>query len=305
MAWLARAQARRHKRGVTSLSIDYRLQRPIPLEARFTIKGFTALLGRSGAGKTSLLKALAGLLPAAGTPWAGLPPEARAIGYVPQNAALFPHLTVLENTAYALRGADRFTRARALLAELGLEALALQPAATLSGGEAQRIALARALARAPDLLLLDEPTAALDAIVREATLSWLTETLAARELPALAATHDPVVAEFAGWLVLLAGGRIIREGTPDELYRDPQSPEAASLLGFENIWEDQGICYAVRASAVDIDDTGIPARVTEIRRHQSGWRLTCATPRPLVVLCRGAAPEPGSFIHLTYRPIRL
>src|ERR1700733_2109341 len=98
-------------------TVDYRLTQPVVLHASFEIRGFTALLGRSGAGKSSLIKALAGLIHAVGTPWQGVPPEAREIGYLPQNAALFPHLTALENVAYPLRGRDRFDRAKALLDE--------------------------------------------------------------------------------------------------------------------------------------------------------------------------------------------
>ncbi len=98
------------------VEIDYTLSAPVALRACFTVAGFTALLGRSGQGKTTLLRALAGLLPAQGAPWAGLAPEQRPIGYMPQETRLFPHLSVLENTAYALRGALRRERARALLA---------------------------------------------------------------------------------------------------------------------------------------------------------------------------------------------
>ena len=130
-------------KGVT---IDYTLHAPMALRVQCEVRGFTALLGRSGTGKTSLLKALAGLLPATGTPWGGLAPERRPVGYLPQETLLFPHLTVLENTAYALRGRERGRKARALLAELGLEMLAARRPHELSGGQAKRVALARALA---------------------------------------------------------------------------------------------------------------------------------------------------------------
>src|ERR1700739_3482309 len=116
---------------MTPVAVDYRLTQPVALDVSFEIHCFTALLGRSGAGKSSLIKALAGLIHAAGTPWAGLPPEAREVGYLPQNAALFPHLTALENVAYPLRGRDRFERAKALLDELGLLAYAPRRATQL------------------------------------------------------------------------------------------------------------------------------------------------------------------------------
>src|SRR5271167_2317377 len=98
-----------------ALDIHYSLTTPIALDVQFEVRGFTALLGASGAGKTSLLKALAGLLPATGTPWEAMPAQERPIGYVPQGSALFPHLNVLENVAFALRGKQRLPHAQKLL----------------------------------------------------------------------------------------------------------------------------------------------------------------------------------------------
>jgi ABC-type Fe3+/spermidine/putrescine transport system ATPase subunit len=280
--------------------VDLRLQTPIELHAVFEIRGFTALLGRSGAGKTSLLKALAGLLPSTGTPWAGLPPQARSTGYLPQSAALFPHLNVLENTAYALRGGDRFAGARGLLGELGIGELALRPATALSGGEAQRVALARALARAVELMLLDEPSAALDATTRDATLNWLIDTLSARQIPALAATHDPAVAGLADWVALLAGGRIIQQGTPSEVFGNPGSVAAAELLGFENIWAEGGCFYAIRAAEIEIAKSGMPARVVSARAYGAGLRVECAAPHRMVVLVKAGEFQPGAEIYLRF-----
>jgi len=280
--------------------VDLRLRTPIELHAVFEIRGFTALLGRSGAGKTSLLKALSGLLPSTGTPWSGLPPQARSVGYLPQNAALFPHLNVLENAAYALRGADRFARARDLLDELGLGALAQRRATTLSGGEAQRVALARALARKVELMLLDEPSAGLDATTREATLNWLFDTLTARQIPALAATHDPAVAGLADWLVLLADRRIIQQGTPREVFGNPGSVAAAELLGFENIWAEDDYFCAIRAADVEIAETGVQATVTAVRTHGAGLRLECAAPQRMIVMVKAGDFPPGATIHLRF-----
>jgi molybdate transport system ATP-binding protein len=268
------------------LRVDYHLAAPILLETAFEIHGFTALLGRSGAGKTTLLKALAGLLPATGTPWAGLPPEARPVGYLPQGAGLFPHLTVLENAAYALRGKDRFAKAGSLLDELGLGNLTARPATALSGGEAQRVALARALARNPALLLLDEPSAALDGATRDEILSWLIETVDARRIPALAATHDPAIAGLADWLVLLDQGKIIRQGTPREVFNNPQTAAAAKLLGFQNIWTENGATHAIRAEDIELSHTGTPATITTCRHHGRDLRLECAAPQPVTVLIR-------------------
>jgi molybdate transport system ATP-binding protein len=275
------------------------------LHAAFEIRGFTALLGRSGAGKTSLLKALAGLLPANGTPWPNLPPERRPIGYLPQNIALFPHLTVLQNAAFALTGPDRLPRARALLADLAIAHLADRPAAQISGGEAQRAALARALARAPDLLLLDEPSAALDATTRDAVLTQLIETITERQIPALAATHDPAIAALADWLVLLSNGTIIRQGTPRALFNDPQTQPAARLLGYQNFWTENGSTHAIRAEDITLASSGRPATITTIRTQGLALRLVCAAPEPVTVLLRnGDAREYkiGQTVHLQFNP---
>src|SRR5574340_461566 len=113
------------------MQIDYRLDRPLSIEARLTVSGFTVLAGASGEGKTCLLRAIAGLLPAAGEPYAGLPPQRRPVGYLP-------------------RGGERRARALALLARLGIGGLAERLPGALSGGQQQRVALARALAREPE-----------------------------------------------------------------------------------------------------------------------------------------------------------
>jgi ABC-type sulfate/molybdate transport systems ATPase subunit len=286
-------------------AVDLRLAAPVALHAAFEIRGFTALLGHSGAGKTSLLRALAGLVPSTGTPWGGQPAESRSVGYLPQNAALFPHLTVLENVAYPLRGRTRFERARALLEELGLADLAARPAAQVSGGQAQRIALARALARAPELLLLDEPLAALDPATRSAALPWLIDHLAAHATPALTATHEPAIAGLADWLVLLADGRIIQQGTPRALFEQPNSPAAAELLGYENIWEEQGNWYAIRAAELRIAAAGLPARIVSAREQGPDLRLLCETPTLFTVALRGGHARdfpPGREICLAFPP---
>jgi ABC-type Fe3+/spermidine/putrescine transport system ATPase subunit len=286
-----------------AISIDYHLTAPIRLDVQFEIRGFTALLGRSGAGKTSLLKALAGLLPATGTPWADLAPEGRPIGYMPQGAAIFPHLSVLENAAFSLRGPERLKTAQALLDDLGIGHLAARRGARISGGEAQRVALARALARGPALLLLDEPSAALDAATRDEVLTQLIEMIDAREIPALAATHDPAIAGLADFLVLLADGRIIQQGTPRDLFNNPKNIAAARLLGYQNFFVRDGRAHAIRAEDVEITQAGSPATITGIREHGADLRLYCAMPEPLTILLRGANRadfSAGQTIHLTF-----
>jgi ABC-type Fe3+/spermidine/putrescine transport system ATPase subunit len=292
-----------------TLFIDYRLTKPIPIHAVFQVSGFTALLGRSGAGKTSLLKALAGLLPAAGAPWAGLPPEERRIGYMPQGAALFPHLSVLENVAYPLHGGGRFAKAAALLEELGLAALGGRSAATLSGGEAQRVALARALARDPVLLLLDEPSAALDAATKEQVMVWLLDSIAARGIPALAATHDPAVAGMADRVALLAAGTIIQQGAVADVFNAPETAAAAGLLGYQNIWEGPDGWLAIRAEDIRLSEAGVQAVVTAVRAQGGDVRLTCWAETEFVVIVRSAvasdyAKGQAVFLDLPRQKIR-
>lgn len=289
---------------MNAIEIDYELRAPVPVRARFTVRGFTVLLGRSGAGKTSLLRALAGLLPAQGSPWQGLAPEQRPIGYLPQATLLFPHLKVLENIAYALRGARRLEQARALLAELGLAALAARRPHELSGGEAKRVALARALARRAELLLLDEPSAGLDTVTRDATLDWLVETAAARGIPVLAATHDHAVAACAGWLALLAEGQIIQHGPSREVFAAPASRAAAELLGYESIFERAGASWAIRAGVLRPDPAGESFTVLAAREMGGGLRLTCGPdPRLMLDLPQGRVQDypPGSTLRLNMR----
>ncbi|MFD1719978.1 ABC transporter ATP-binding protein [Amnibacterium endophyticum] len=208
-----------------------------------------ALLGRNGAGKSTALAAIAGLLPlTAGRivlgdivlddPDAGvlLPPERRPVGLVQQQAPLFPHLTVLDNVAFGLRtagtgrGAAR-RRAAALLDDAGLDALAARRPAALSGGQAARVALVRALAREPALLLLDEPLAAIDAERRPALRDAIAERLAAFAGSALLVTHDARDAEaLADEVVVLDEGSVVQSGGLADLRAAPASGVVARLL---------------------------------------------------------------------------
>lgn len=206
-----------------------------------------ALLGPNGAGKTTLLRAMAGLQPARGTlELAGrdvlrLPPYERGIGWVPQERVLFAHLTALDNVAYGLRAQGRSrsesrTTARDWLERAGVAELAARRPSQLSGGQAARVALARALAPRPDLLLLDEPLAALDANARDDVRRLLRTTLSGGDAAVLVVTHDPVdVVALADRAVVLDSGGVVQAGTPAELARAPRSTWLAGLLG-QNAW---------------------------------------------------------------------
>jgi molybdate transport system ATP-binding protein len=208
------------------------------------------LVGPNGAGKSSLLLALLGVLPVrSGTIAIGervlfdseqsidVPPELRGIGYVPQNHALFPHLSVLDNVRFALDcsarvpKADRAQRARQALRTLGLEALAERKPSTLSGGEKQRVALARALVSGPRALLLDEPLAALDVRSRAALRAVLADQLAELQVPSLVVTHDALDAKaFPGRIAVLEAGKVVQCGAWQDLVNAPGSEFVAQFV---------------------------------------------------------------------------
>ena len=209
-----------------------------------------AVVGPNGSGKTTLLRTLAGLVPMTGgrvvldgqvleDPAMGirLPPERRPVGFVFQDYRLFPHLSALENVAFGLRarGMHRTAarqRAAGWLDRVGLTASAARRPGALSGGQAQRVALARALATEPGMLLLDEPTAALDAGSRLEVRREIRRHLATFSGARLLVTHDPLeAASLADRLVVLEQGKVIQTGTPAEVSREPRSRYVAELVG--------------------------------------------------------------------------
>ena len=219
------------------MEIRYALSHPIALEVALRVQGFTVLLGESGTGKTSLLRALAGLLPAKGEPYAGLEAERRPVGYLPQQFALFPHLKSWQNVAFALGGVHPRNRGRSLefLAIMGIADLAERYPRELSGGQQQRVALARALAREPQLLLLDEPTSALDVATREEVFGEVLERLRTLGVPTLAASHDPWLAQQADWVAVLDRRGLVQQGSGLEVFAHPANPATARLVGFRNL----------------------------------------------------------------------
>ncbi|MFD9484537.1 ABC transporter permease [Streptomyces sp. NPDC059991] len=207
-----------------------------------------AVVGENGAGKTTLLRALLGLTPRARAGLrlgdldvTGLPPHRRGVAWVPQDGALFPHMTALANTAYGLRAqgvarAEARREAQAWLDRLGVGRLAHRRPGQLSGGQAQRVALARALAARPRLLLLDEPLAALDQTTRARVRHTLRTHLDGFGGVCLIVTHDPVEAvSLADRVLVLDGGRALQDAPPAEVTRHPRSPWVARMLG-RNAW---------------------------------------------------------------------
>ena len=207
------------------------------------------LLGPSGDGKTTLLRLAAGLEPVqrgsvelagrlVAEPGREVPPEHRHVGFVFQDYALFPHLSVAENIAFGLRASprgERHWRVMDALARVGLEAYAAAYPHMLSGGQQQRVALARALAPRPKVLLLDEAFASLDARLREQVRDDTLHVLQTAGIATLLVTHDAEEAMFmADRIALLRGGRIEQVGTPAELYLRPASRFVATFLGEVN-----------------------------------------------------------------------
>ena len=242
-----------------NLSARIRIQRGEERSERFVLEvaldvapGFTILFGPSGAGKSTLLDCIAGLL----TPESGriaigdetlfdserrvnLPPQARRVGYVFQSLALFPHLSAEKNIAFGLNGLDpteRAARTDRVLSALHLESLKTQRPGELSGGEKQRVALARSLVTQPRALLLDEPLTGLDSALKTAILDDLRAWNAHARIPILYVTHtrDEVDA-LADRVVALDRGSVVREGAPMEVLDAPRKRRLAQAAGFENL----------------------------------------------------------------------
>ena len=219
------------------MRIHYQIERPVRIEVDFEVTGFTVLLGLSGEGKTLLLRAIAGLLPALGEPFGQLPPQRRPVGYLPQGYALFPHLCAWENVAFALpRSPHRRQQAMQVMQRLRIAALAEQRPSALSGGQQQRVALARALARKPQLLLLDEPTSALDAATRDEVMTELIAEVRDFGVPVLAVSHDPHLAILADRVAIMSERRIVQQGSPQQVMAAPGSAAVARLLGHRNVF---------------------------------------------------------------------
>jgi ABC-type sulfate/molybdate transport systems ATPase subunit len=223
------------------VAVDFAL-RSFSLDVELSIGRETvALVGPSGAGKTTVLRAVAGLrrpdrgrIALGNRAWfdsqdgVNLAPEARSVGLVFQEYALFPHMTVAKNVAFG-GGAERVGE---LLERFGIAALADEQPAGLSGGERQRVALARALARDPAVLLLDEPLSALDAHTKASVRAQLQELLEGLALPTLIVTHDfRDAAALADRIGVVVAGRLRQIGTAVELVDHPADPFVVSLTG--------------------------------------------------------------------------
>ena len=208
------------------------------------------LLGPSGCGKTTLLRLIAGLeepdrgtVRFAGRDMADVPVHQRGFGFMFQDYALFPHRNVAQNVAFGLRMANLdpaliADRVAEVLDLVGLSGLAKREISALSGGEQQRVALARSLAPSPRMLLLDEPLGSLDRALRERLMNELRTLLKRIGVTAITVTHDQQEAfALADRVMVMEGGRAVQVGRPEEVYRQPASPVVARFLGLTNLLE--------------------------------------------------------------------
>ena len=238
-----------------SVRVAYRTSNGFALETAIEARpGFTMILGPSGAGKTTLLNCIAGFIrPDEGRITIGArvlfdsdqridaPPAARRLGYVFQNLALFPHLTVTQNVQFGLAQLpkdERHERADAMLSAMRIAHLSGRKPGEVSGGERQRVALARSLVTSPDALMLDEPLAALDAATRSKIRDDLRAWNAAREIPILYVTHSPDEAFALGErVVVLEAGKVLAQGVPQHVLTTPRHETIAQVVGFENVFD--------------------------------------------------------------------
>ncbi|MDQ2979187.1 MAG: ABC transporter ATP-binding protein [Acidobacteriota bacterium] len=302
----------------------------------------TTLVGASGSGKTTLLRCLAGLL----SPDAGeilfdgrdvtsIPAERRGVGFVFQSYALFPHMSVSENLAFGLDvrktdAAGRRRRVGELAGELGLEELLERRPAEISGGERQRVALGRALAYRPVLLLLDEPLAALDPNLAESVRDALVRAIGIERTTVLFVTHDQSDALRMGDRVaLLREGAIEQSGSPRELYRRPRTEYAANFFGAGAVWEGQArqsgasvvaetpvgpvalaqalpgrVRLVLRPEALSLDESGTPVTVRASSYEGDRSRLVFETGgfQAVVHGPAEAAVAPGDRIRVRVDP---
>src|SRR5208283_1566466 len=297
------------------------------------LAGFTILFGASGAGKTTVLDCIAGLIdPDEGRIAAGgedlydsekkrnVAAWKRRMGYVHQDLALFPHLTAEENVAYGLRtlsAAERRTRSRKMLDAFRIDHLRDRKPAQISGGERQRVALARALVTEPRALLLDEPLAALDRPTKSSLVGDLRQWNQQHRVPILFVTHNgEEVFALGDEVIVLDAGKIVAQGQPHEVMRAPRLETVAQLSGFENIFdatvlalhEDRGTMTCRLTSchpgsgAVELETPLVRAEVgSRLRVGVRAGDLLLATESPRGLSARNILP--GTIQQLEQRDV--
>ena len=247
-----------------------------------------AVLGRSGCGKSTLLKTIAGLVrPDSGEVWLNgdnitdMPSEKRNISLMFQDYALLPHLSALNNVGFGLKmrrlpKAEIEEQSMQALRDIGLEHEAQRKPESLSGGEQQRLALARALITRPSLLLLDEAFSSLDTHLRHHLRTLTAERIRSQNIPAILVTHSAEEAcTMADTIAIMHEGCILQHGTPETLIRRPVNAQAALLLGLANT----GDTRYIPQHAIRFDPNGTAVRISESVPLAEGTRLTLVHPQ--------------------------
>jgi iron(III) transport system ATP-binding protein len=266
------------------------------LDLEVPARSLVAILGPSGSGKTTLLRVLAGFeRPDRGTitvdgemiegPHRHVPPSQRRIGYVPQEGALFPHLTVAGNVGFGLRRAGRQARVEELLEMIGLRRFAGRYPHELSGGEQQRVALVRALAPRPAIVLLDEPFSSLDAGLRASVRQDVARLLREAQTTGVLVTHDQDEAlSMASQVAILRDGRFVQHGSALDVYGRPADADIARFVGDANLLPGsaQGGCAV----------TGLGTRPLASGRFGDGTPLlVLVRPEQIEVVAVGGPPS--------------
>lgn len=296
-------------------NISVRFGRTLALDdVSLTIEAgeIVVILGPSGCGKSTLLRVLAGLQPPDhGSVWIDgvnattREPHRRGIGVMFQDPTLFPHRTVGQNIEFGLRmaGLDRprrVARVTEMLALVGLPGFADRTVENLSGGEAQRVALARSLAPEPALLLLDEPLAALDRSLRDRLVLELPEMLRSTGTTAVHVTHDHDEAfAIADRVAVVQQGRLLRVAAPQSLYADPQTEAVARFLGHVNIVGEGDQRRVIRRDAATVDAHGeLSATVTDSRFRGDHHDVTVTSDLGVLEFRLTEPATPGREIRL-------
>lgn len=314
-----KAQLRKARSGRTRSSFVLDVAIVIP-------PGITIVFGPSGAGKSTLLDCIAGLLkPDAGRieiggeilldveRRIGVPPAKRKIAYVFQSLALFPHMTVEQNVAYGLAhmpAPDQALRVNAMLEAFRVQQLAKRKADEISGGEQQRVALARSLATSPRVLLLDEPLTALDEGLKQSIMEDLRRWNAAQNIPILYVTHSrPEVDALGERVIVLDEGKIVSTGTSHEVLDAPRRSSLAQASGFENLFsgvvtelrEADGVMRVqlVRGACEIETPLGYVAVGTAVRLAIRAGDILLATERPYGLSARNVIA--GKIVELEQR----
>lgn len=284
--------------------------KPLLNDISFTVaEGETiCLLGASGSGKSTILRIIAGLdFPERGAillnnlDLAQTPPHLRDFGLVFQDYGLFPHLNVFDNIAFGLKmrnvpAEEISLRVAALLEQVNLAGFDSRKVTDLSGGEQQRVALVRALAPSPRLLMFDEPLGALDRSLKEDLLNEIRGILHQTKIPAIYVTHDQEEAfAIADRILVLHEGTITRDGTPSEIWKDPQSAFVAKLLGIGNVIDGEVVAENKVKTAFGTFDLNCKKNIGEKIQL-----LITESPSPLGEGRRGEVREE---IHLTVEDV--